>query len=47
MTSVMLCRHFMNNLEEDGMNYWVMGIAAFIIVDTIILASAYIHNKSH
>ena len=29
------------------MNYWIMGIAAFIVIDTIILVSSYVHNKTH
>lgn len=29
------------------MDYWLMGIATFIVMDTIILASAYIFNKQN
>lgn len=29
------------------MNYWVFGIAAFIVIDTIILSSIYMFNSKN
>ncbi len=29
------------------MNYWAFGIAAFIVIDTIILSSVYMFNRKN